>query len=547
MPFLGVLCDRSADELVWEQRFSEFELAFLSNHRVGTVKLLPGTCYIEMARAMVRQQHGEACFALTNVQFQTILFLDEAELRGPPTVRVRLHPSRQEVSIMSRFDDGAWDEHALMELELRPAAPAEPLAVEAVQARCPQTVDGATFYAHTGNDYHGEFRALQRAWGRGDGSELLGVVEYSHAERRQAHLRSCAWLDACSHKLIWWRQHGGRPFYVPSVRSYAVLKPEVAANRTLWSHFAADPGTHAGELRYFDERREPVVRIEGWSFGFFEAGWLEGRRAQRHMYEVHWEPAAAPKARRSPRPVVLVSSPAVSTARYPTTDSQAAATVAAVAFDGSSQRLSTLPSLQAALCLVQATDTARPLWLTSCAARGAEAGAALWGLARCARLEALSLPLCCADGEWGPSLWRAMAEAEADEPELDVRRGTVRVPRLATAPPPRSGPMRLQLRGRGSLNQLSVQPQHAFDAPLLPRHAELRVHAVGLNFRDVLNVLGEYPGDPGPPGLDCAGVVTEVGTGVAHLGPGVAALGFGGWHGAGAVGSLASLTRGPAA
>ena len=184
MPFLGVLCDRSADELLWEQRFSEFELAFLSNHRVGTVKLLPDTCYFEMARAMVRQQHGEACFALTNVQFQTILFLDEAELRGPPTVRVRLHPSRQEVSIMSRFDDGAWDEHALMELELRPAAPAEPLAVEAVQSRCPQTVDGATFYAHTGNDYHGEFRALQRAWGRGDGSELLGVVEYSHTERR---------------------------------------------------------------------------------------------------------------------------------------------------------------------------------------------------------------------------------------------------------------------------------------------------------------------------------------------------------------------------
>ena len=108
MPFLGVFCDRSADELVWEQRFSEFELAFLSNHRVGTVKLLPGTCYIEMARAMVRQQHGEACFALTNVRFQTILFLDEAELRGPPTVRVRLHPTRQEVSIMSRFDDGAW-------------------------------------------------------------------------------------------------------------------------------------------------------------------------------------------------------------------------------------------------------------------------------------------------------------------------------------------------------------------------------------------------------------------------------------------------------
>ena len=40
------------------------------------------------------------------------------------------------------------------------------------------------------------------------------------------------------------------------------------------------------------------------------------------------------------------------------------------------------------------------------------------------------------------------------------------------------------------------------------------MRAVGLNFRDVLNVLGMYPGDPGPPGGDCAGVVTAVGEGV---------------------------------
>ena len=114
MPFLGVLCDRSADELVWEQRFSEFELAFLSNHRVGTVKLLPGTCYIEMARAMVRQQHGEACFALTDVAFQSILFLDEAELRGPPTVRLALDAATGRLAVTSRLESGAWDTHAAM-------------------------------------------------------------------------------------------------------------------------------------------------------------------------------------------------------------------------------------------------------------------------------------------------------------------------------------------------------------------------------------------------------------------------------------------------
>ena len=42
-------------------------------------------------------------------------------------------------------------------------------------------------------------------------------------------------------------------------------------------------------------------------------------------------------------------------------------------------------------------------------------------------------------------------------------------------------------------------------------HVLLAVHAVGLNFRDVLNVLGLCPGDPGPPGGDVAGVVVAAG------------------------------------
>ena len=66
--------------------------------------------------------------------------------------------------------------------------------------------------------------------------------------------------------------------------------------------------------------------------------------------------------------------------------------------------------------------------------------------------------------------------------------------------------------------------------------ARLRVRAVGLNFRDVLNVLGAYPGDPGPPGGDCAAVVSAVGSGISHLNVGDAALGHG-------LAALASLSR----
>ena len=63
VPFLGTMCESTEMEMIWEQRFSAHEVAFLQGHRVGEVKLLPGTCYIEMARALVQQQHGkrEAC------------------------------------------------------------------------------------------------------------------------------------------------------------------------------------------------------------------------------------------------------------------------------------------------------------------------------------------------------------------------------------------------------------------------------------------------------------------------------------------------------
>ena len=44
---------------------------------------------------------------------------------------------------------------------------------------------------------------------------------------------------------------------------------------------------------------------------------------------------------------------------------------------------------------------------------------------------------------------------------------------------------------------------------------QVTVRAIGLNFRDVLNVLGMYPGDPGSPGGDCAGIISAIGPGTA--------------------------------
>ncbi|HWY85266.1 MAG TPA: beta-ketoacyl synthase N-terminal-like domain-containing protein, partial [Gemmataceae bacterium] len=76
-------------------------------------------------------------------------------------------------------------------------------------------------------------------------------------------------------------------------------------------------------------------------------------------------------------------------------------------------------------------------------------------------------------------------------------------------PVPECQSVQLQIAGRGVLDNLRTNP--------VPRHlpacgeVEIQVRAAGLNFRDVLNALGTYPGDAGALGLECAGVISAVG------------------------------------
>jgi acyl transferase domain-containing protein len=74
---------------------------------------------------------------------------------------------------------------------------------------------------------------------------------------------------------------------------------------------------------------------------------------------------------------------------------------------------------------------------------------------------------------------------------------------------------RLEIAERGALENLAFRPLSR-TAPG-PGQVEIQVAASGLNFRDVLNALGMYPGDAGLLGGECAGTVVAVGAGVQQL------------------------------
>ena len=91
----------------------------------------------------------------------------------------------------------------------------------------------------------------------------------------------------------------------------------------------------------------------------------------------------------------------------------------------------------------------------------------------------------------------------------------------ATNPPP---PHHLVPHQRGTFNCLKPAPVNI--EGLRDSEVCLKVEAVGINFRDVLNVLGMYPGDPGNPGADMAGTVVSVGGAVTSLRVGQAVFGL---------------------
>ena len=114
--------------------------------------------------------------------------------------------------------------------------------------------------------------------------------------------------------------------------------------------------------------------------------------------------------------------------------------------------------------------------------------------------------------------------ADVQEDQIALRDGVRRVARLVSSNLGNTHTdelipnLRLDVTERGTLDHLQYG-EVAREAPG-PGEIEIRVRASGLNFRDVLNALGRYPGDPGLLGDECAGDVVRVGEGVREFSPG---------------------------
>jgi acyl transferase domain-containing protein/acyl carrier protein len=198
------------------------------------------------------------------------------------------------------------------------------------------------------------------------------------------------------------------------------------------------------------------------------------------------------------------------------------------------ERLETeLANLLSAVHAVQNGSVKLPggLWLVTERAVATESGepvdpvqAALWGFGRTTINEEPVLRARLVDCDGSDEAVQVLADLLSDpveEPELAVRQGKLLASRLLPwarsghLTVPRGGDFVLAPTERGAIDNLRLTET---DVPTPDEgYVQVRVEAAGLNFRDVLNVLGLYPGDPGPIGGDFAGVVTQLGDGVTGL------------------------------
>ncbi|MDT5047059.1 MAG: hypothetical protein QOG75_2922, partial [Mycobacterium sp.] len=208
-----------------------------------------------------------------------------------------------------------------------------------------------------------------------------------------------------------------------------------------------------------------------------------------------------------------------------------------------SARLETeLANLLSAVHTVQGGEVKLPggLWIVTEQAVATESGepvdpvqAALWGFGRTTINEEPALRCKLVDCDGSPEAVHALADLLAtpvDEPEIALRQGKLLASRLLPwarsghLTVPRSTDYVLAPTERGAIDNLRLTETDV--PPPAEGYVQVRVEAAGLNFRDVLNVLGLYPGDPGPIGGDFAGTVTQLGGGVTGIEVGQRVYGF---------------------
>ncbi|WP_052407896.1 type I polyketide synthase, partial [Allokutzneria albata] len=509
-PLLGAsvsLADE--DGFLFTGRLSTSTHSWLADHVVMGAIVVPGTGLVELA---VRAADEVGCGVLEELTLQAPLVLPEdGGVQVQLAVAAPDESGRRALTLHSRRDEGAWTLHAIG--SVAPVAAAPNFSLEEWPPAGVTAASVETLYDDfdaTGLSYGPTFRGLTAAWTRGD--EIFAEVELPEAIQGEAGKFGLhpALLDAALHSLVVGESsdEGARlPFAWSGVSLHA------SGASALRVHVKIT-GKDVVSLRVADTSGAPVATVDSLALRAVSAEQIQAAGAGEHdsLYRVDWTQVPLAQGSASPyvvHRVVGEDGDTVSATHTATHD------VLRVLQDFLTEEGDSKLVIHTSGAVMDVTDLP---------------AAAVWGMVRVAQAEAPDR-IVLIDAEDTARFDEIVASGEA---QVAVRGAEVFVPRLATMAgsgvlvPPAEKTWRLGMSGKGTLDHLVLEPIP--QAELAPTHVRIGVRAAGVNFRDVLNVLGMYPGDAGLLGNEVAGVVLEVGPEVTDLAPGdkVMGLAFGG-------------------
>ncbi|KJY41858.1 hypothetical protein VR41_10550, partial [Streptomyces sp. NRRL B-1568] len=551
----GAIALPNTDSVLFTGRLSLSTHPWLADHAVSGTVIVPGAALVDVA---VRAGDQVGCGTVEELTLQAPMVLGE---QGALVLRVQVGEADaaglRPVTVFSRpeeaADDAPWTCHADGLLAAPGQAPV-PAADAAWPPAGAVAVDTSGLYeqlAATGLQYGPLFQGLRAAWRAADGEVFAEIALPEGTDPGTFGLHP-ALLDAALHAI-------GLAEFVPgsdspqlpfSWSSFALHATGASALRVRVAPAAS--GSAGVTLHLADGTGAPVASVGELVLRALAPEQLAAPQAVRQhesLFRLDW-PAVVPApadARPAVSAAVLGPDPLGLAAHLPAQQDGSAADLTFATFTGTG--LDAREGAQRALALLQewlAAEQpagARLAVVTSgavCAAPGDKvpdpAAAAVWGLARSAQSEHPDrIVLVDLDGD------RASAEAllpvlaATTEPQLALRAGQAHAARLVRSttadglPVPAhddASPWRLDFAATGTLDSLYVADFPEAAEPLAEGQIRVAIRAAGVNFRDVMNVLGMYPGDAGRLGLEAAGVVVETGPGVTRFAVGDRVMGL---------------------
>ncbi|MFI6099454.1 type I polyketide synthase [Lentzea sp. NPDC051213] len=488
-PLLGAaIAVAGTDELVLSGRLSLSTHPWIADHVVGGAVLFPGTGFLDFA---IRAGDMVGCDRVDGLTIVVPLVLPEREAVA---VQVRVGApddhGRRSVSVHSQHTDSdEWIQHASGTLAEGPHQ-AEFDTTEWPPANA-EVLDLEGLYdtlAEGGLAYGPIFRGLQQAWRHGD-EVLVEVALPDTVDDAATFGVHPALLDSALHAITFVDGAGqGLPFEWNGVSLHAIGPSRL---RVRLKHTGGD----AVEVTAVDVEGAPVLSVKSLVVRTPSVN-APSNPVQESLFRVDWVPVQVGEAQEIDAQVVELTGGAD----------------AAAAHDTTKRVLEILQNAEERVVFV--TRGAAAIGDEPITDLGA---AAAWGLVRSAQAENPGRFL-LVDLDDTSELTPGMLVTE--EQQLIVRDGTVHAGRLARLQPgptlvPPAGTWRLDTTAKGSLDNLVLAPWTP--EPLQGNEVRVAIRAAGLNFRDVLNALGMYPGEAGSFGAEAAGVVAEVGPEVTGL------------------------------